>query len=212
MADGEAGARRKRFLGTPLGNAVVVVVTAAVIAAGVWALNASNREAPPGATAAADGVSQLDIELDGSGAPPKVGEPAPDFSGVTVDGRAVSLMDLRGKGVWIVFGETWCANCRAEAPDVRDVAADYADDVEVVSVYVGESSSAVTAYADRLGLVAPQIADPSSRIGAAYGVLGIPAHYFIDAGGVVRDIRVGILTPTQAEQQITALAAPTAAP
>ena len=33
--------------------------------------------------------------------------------------------------------------------------------------------------------------DPNNEIAEAYAVGAIPAHYFIDSAGVVKDIRVG---------------------
>jgi CSLREA domain-containing protein len=37
----------------------------------------------------------------------------------TVDGTKVSLSSYRGHPVWLTFGATWCAACKAEAPDIE---------------------------------------------------------------------------------------------
>jgi peroxiredoxin len=47
---------------------------------------------------------------------PRVGEPAPDFQLVLVDGTHIRLSDLRGQVVVLNFWATWCVPCRAELP------------------------------------------------------------------------------------------------
>ena len=75
--------------------------------------------------------------------------------------------------------------------------------VQVVAVYVGEGPSVVGGYVDRLGLTFTQVPDPQTKLAAAYGVMGVPAHFFIDASGVVRHTWVGVLSPTQMDEAIT---------
>ncbi|MGB3954771.1 MAG: TlpA disulfide reductase family protein, partial [Brooklawnia sp.] len=144
------------------------------------------------------------VEVEGLAAAPRVGAPAPGFTATAIDGSEVSLDALRGRPVWLVFVATWCSGCRAEMPDVQAAhQAAGADGVEVVAIYVGEDQSEVGPYAERLGLTFPQLPDPQTRLAASYGVLGVPAHFFIDADGVVRQTRVGILNPDQMTEAIS---------
>ena len=179
-------------------NIVVIVVTTAVILAGLWLVKGgwhSGGSATPSATAS--------VAPD-QGAP-AVGQPAPDFTATTVDGTAVTLSQLVGEPVWLMFGATWCADCRVEAPDVEAVAEEYAGRVQVVAVYVGETTSTVQPYAQRLGLTMPAVPDPDNALGDEYGVIGIPAHYFIDSAGVIKNIHVGAITQPSARSQLEAL-------
>jgi len=173
-----------------LRTVVVLAVTTAAILGGVWVVNTQLLD---------DGVSEVTLTGDTSGPAPAVGEAAPVFTAVDVTGGTVDLAALRGRPVWLVFGATWCSNCRAEVADIEAVAAARGDGVTVVAVYVGESADTVADYAARLGLTYAQVADPATELGSAYKVMGIPSHVFIDAAGIIREVRVGGLSEAAAE-------------
>lgn len=156
------------------------------------------------------------MDVEGAQRAPTQGDTAPAFAGTDIDSRQVSLTELRGRPVWLIFAATWCTGCRTEMPDVRDAVTAYGDDVQVVVVYVGESASAVRSYSDRVGNRGgdhggssgsglAEVADQSQEISAAYGVMGVPSHFFIDGDGVVREVHVGLLSPEQMTRSIEAL-------
>src|SRR5665647_2652833 len=60
------------------------------------------------------GTTAVELSGPGGGAAPKIGSPAQDFTGTTVDGKEVSLSSLKGHPVWLTFGASWCAACVAE--------------------------------------------------------------------------------------------------
>ena len=75
----------------------------------------------------------------------------------------------------------------------------------VLGVFISEDDATVRDYAGRVGLTYPAIADPNTDIASAYRVLGVPAHFFIDADGIIRSISTGTLTPQQMDESITGL-------
>ena len=188
-----------RFLAgsrTRLGTLIVMAVTGAVILALAFMVN------QPSATA---GVTAINVSAAASGAAPEVGKPAPDFQATLTDGTTVSLSSLRGTPVWLTFGASWCQPCRAENPDIVATAAKYPGRLKVVQVYISEDSAAVADYVKRVGIPYATIADPDTRLAAQYRILGIPSHFFIDADGVMQEIKVGSLDPTSMEAALAGI-------
>ena len=80
-----------------------------------------------------------------------------------------------------------------------------ADVVDVMAVYLSEDQRVAGDYARRLGLTFTQLPDPAAEISAAYGVRAIPAHYFVDGQGIVRDVAVGALSESQIDGHLDRL-------
>lgn len=178
---------RQRIRSSRFGTLVVLLVTAALVAAGAWLVN-GGREA--GAVAA--GTTVVTLPGTSTVPAPRVGAPAQDFTLATVDGKTVSLSQLRGKAVWIVFGASWCAACQAEVADVQAAYEKYGPQgLVVLGVNIDEGPDAVRSYASRVGTTYPVGADAQSAIADAYRVSAIPAHFYVDRTGVLREIRQG---------------------
>jgi cytochrome c biogenesis protein CcmG/thiol:disulfide interchange protein DsbE len=178
---------RQRIRSSRFGTLVVLLVTAALVAGGVWLVNGGRGDA---ATAA--GTTVVTLPGTSTVPAPRVGAPAQDFTLTTVDGKTVSLSQLRGKAVWIVFGASWCAACQAEVADIQAAYAKYAPQgLVVLGVNIDEGPDAVRAYASRVGTTYPVGADAQSAIADAYRVSAIPAHFYVDRSGVLREMRQG---------------------
>jgi peroxiredoxin len=175
------------------GTLLVLLVTAVLVAGAAFLLH---RPAPGAA-------APISVQEAGG---PLAGSPAIGFTAVTVDGKAFTLDSLRGHGVWLTFGASWCASCVAEAPDI-EAAYQRAKPrgVEVVEVFMNEEAPTVRDYQRRVGLTVTGIADPDSRITEAYRVLGIPVHYFIDSTGTIRTVRTGSMSPQEMDQELREL-------
>ena len=195
---GKEPAWRAKLRSSNFGQAAVVLVTAFAIAIAAWWV--VKPEEQDRVRAGTEAVSQ--VEVAGVQQPPAAGDSAPGFTATDIDGTPVSLEELRGKPVWLVFMATWCTGCRTEIPDIQGVVASRGDAVRVVVIYVGESRNTVSDYSKRVGNDFPEVVDQDQQISAAYGIMGVPTHYFIDAGGVVRQRHVGVLSPDAMTQAI----------
>lgn len=79
----------------------------------------------------------------GESLPAKVGEPAPDFEAVTLDGEPFRLSDLRGKHVVIATGAVTSPMCAFEVPAYNRLQDEFAaSDVVFYLLYTRESHAA----------------------------------------------------------------------
>jgi len=190
---------RERIRESKLGTFVVLGVTAAIVVTGAIL---ADRE-----TTDASGLQAISLSGPTKGDPPKVGAQAQDFTATTVDGKEVSLSSYKGTAVWLTFGASWCAACKSEAPDIEAAYQKHkAAGAVVLAVNISEDSETVRDYSDRVGLTFPAVADPDTRIASAYRVNGIPAHFFIDASGVLRSIKTGGQSAEQMDDELTKIA------
>ena len=118
----------------------------------------------------------------------RVGDAAPDFRLQTLDGRSVSLAELKGKVVMVHFWATWCPPCVEEIPSLDRLSRSLAgQDVAVLAVSVDEGgAAAVSAFLERQGLTLPVLLNPDRSVATSYGTLKFPETYLLDRGGVVR--------------------------
>ena len=117
------------------------------------------------------------------------GQPAPDFTAVDPDGKAVALSDLKGKVVYMDFWASWCGPCRREMPASRELQERFADEKDVVFLYVSiDDSEAAWRQAmeqEQLGGVHLFSQGWQSAAPVAYGVEGIPSYFLIHKDGTI---------------------------
>jgi len=187
---------RERLRGSRAGTLVVLAVTAALVMGGAFLVTRPDK--------AAAGTTAVTVPKNDDSPAPKVGAAAQDFTATTVDGKKVSLGAYKGHPVWLTFGASWCTACQAEAPDIEAAYKQFAaQGVVVLQVNISEDAAAAKDYSDRIGLTYQVVADPNSTIAGEYRVSAIPAHFFIDGGGVLRSMRAGGLAPDDMTAALT---------
>jgi peroxiredoxin len=138
------------------------------------------------------------------------GQPPPDFTATTFDGRQLTLSGLKGQAVLVNFFASWCTQCAHELPFMeQSYQRHHAAGFEIVAVNGLETGDGVAFY-HNLGLSFPAVHDPGNpgRISAAYSVTsGLPVSVFVDRSGRVDLIQLGALTPDLLEQEIQKLLA-----
>jgi len=136
------------------------------------------------------------------------GQPPPDFTATTLDGRQLTLSSLNGHPVLVNFFASWCTQCARELPFMeRSYQRHEAAGFVIVGVNGLESGDGVAFY-HRLRLTFPAVYDPGNpgRISLAYNVTSsLPVSVFVDRSGRVDLIQLGALTPDMLEQEIQKL-------
>jgi peroxiredoxin len=176
---------------------IILVVTGAAILAAAY-LSTPAKGNPTG------NGNFTPVSIDGQpiGAAPAVGVAAPDFMTATTNGTPLRLSDYRGKPIWLTFGASWCQPCRAENADLQAAYAANKDNITVIQVYMSEEASTVADYTGRVGIAYLTVPDPLERLANLYRIYGIPSHFFIDAQGVLRQIKIGTLDQTAMQAAI----------
>ena len=122
---------------------------------------------------------------------PKVGSLAPDFEATTLDGGTVSLEDLKGKPVLLLFWGTTCGACNANMPHVQAAFEARGEEVNFIAIETGSSNASVQQYVDNKGLGFTVALGKGSTAPTDYKVMYIPMTFFIDSHGIIQGKQVG---------------------
>jgi cytochrome c biogenesis protein CcmG, thiol:disulfide interchange protein DsbE len=137
---------------------------------------------------------------------PLLGRQAPPMVITTFAGERVALADLRGQAVVVNFWASWCAPCRVEAPLMAQAAREQAGQVAYVGVNIMDTEEGARRFITEYGIDYPNGLDPNNYWARQFGVSGVPATFFIDADGVIREAALGpILSPTQLARHLAAV-------
>jgi thiol-disulfide isomerase/thioredoxin len=119
-----------------------------------------------------------------------VGKPL-DISFTAVDGRKVSLADLKGKVVLIDFWATWCGPCVAEVPTVKATYDKYhAAGFEIVGISLDDSKEPLLRFIKEHQMSWPQYFDGkqwNNDISSRFGISGVPTEWLVDRKGILRN-------------------------
>jgi thiol-disulfide isomerase/thioredoxin len=113
---------------------------------------------------------------------------APDITGTTLSGRRLSLDSFRGSVLVINFWGSWCAPCRAEAPDLAALARNLGPrGVRFLGIDIRDDPVSADAFIQSFGVPYPSLNDPGDELALAFrGTVppaAIPTTLVIDRSG-----------------------------
>ena len=180
-------------------NWAVVAMIVGIIAIALWqATELKSRASHPDG---ADPGTGLTLR------PGETGIPLPEIQGRTIAGDTLSLHDLRGHVVVLNVWGSWCAPCRAEAPDLATVSKEtQVRGVRFVGIDVRDNAAAGRAFERNYAITYPSFDDENGLVLAQFtGIIpvsAVPSTLVVDRNGVIRAREVGRVDGTTLRGQI----------
>src|SRR5579859_397042 len=119
---------------------------------------------------------------------------APDFTLETLDGKSMTLSELRGKAVLLNFWATWCGPCKIETPWLVELQKQYGSQgLQVIGVAMDDSGKDdIAKFAQEMGVNYPVLLGKEA-VGEEYGgVPALPESFFIGRDGKIVDRIIGL--------------------
>lgn len=114
----------------------------------------------------------------------------PPFAVTTLDGKRVSMDDLKGKVVLIDFWATWCRPCLQELPHVRDIANKFrGQPLFILSVSLDYDEKKWKDFVTKNEMTWSQYRDGAFHgpVAKTFEVESIPDMFTVDSDGVLQD-------------------------
>jgi len=108
-----------------------------------------------------------------------IGNLAPDFEALTLGGETLHLSELRGKTVLINLFASWCGPCRAETPELVELANDESIDLLVIGLNVGETPAVIETYRLDFNVSYPLLPDADARLTEIYRPIVLPNKTYL---------------------------------
>ena len=122
---------------------------------------------------------------------------APEIVLQDLQGKTVKLSDYRGKVVVLNFWASWCPPCKAEMPDLDQIAAELSVDQFGILLAVNmtegsrETESKARAYIEDNRFSMRVLLDEDGNAADAYSITSIPTTFIIDQEGRIKNYIVG---------------------
>jgi len=129
-----------------------------------------------------------------------------DFKLKDLDGKELSLSDLKGKNVFLNFWATWCPPCKAEMPEIEKLYQETKDsDLVIVSIEIGEPLGTVKSFIDTNKYSFKVLLDSDQSVASKYNIASIPTSYFINKDGNIVSKKMGSMNIDEMKGYIKAL-------
>ena len=125
---------------------------------------------------------------------------APNFTLKTLKGESITLSDLRGTPVMVVFWRIACPSCEYQKPFIQALYdTEPKAPLEILSINIGDKALAVSQYAASSNMTFPILLDTGGKVTQAYGIPGVPVTIFIDINGIMQAYKIG---PFQSQKEL----------
>jgi peroxiredoxin len=137
---------------------------------------------------------------------PQIGEKAPNFNLLGLDGKSHQLSDYKGKVVVVNFWGTFCPPCKEEMPALQRQYDNWGQqDVAFLEVNLDKNKVTVQSFMDQYHLSLPIVLDTKEEVRKLYGVSEYPTTFFVQPDGKIAAKKVGEMQESYIEQTIASL-------
>lgn len=148
------------------------------------------------AAVAAISLARPALALFAGGGGIKEGDPAPMFSGQTIDNQKIDFAQLKGKKVVVLdFWSIYCASCIEEMPRLIELHNEFKDKgLMVIGVNLDSfGTHRVVKFMDGMEnkIIFPVIIDKTRQVATSFNAMVLPTTLVIDAAGKIRFYHVG---------------------
>ena len=119
----------------------------------------------------------------------KVGDPCLDFTLELIDGRTVTLEELKGQIIMLQFTASWCSVCRREMPFIEnDIWFPFKEKgLVLIGVDRDEPFDTVVKFAEEMKITYPLALDPRAKVfqNFAHKEAGVTRNIIVDKNGKI---------------------------
>lgn len=131
---------------------------------------------------------------------------ATDFKLKDLNGKDISLSDLKGKKIFLNFWASWCPPCEAEMPDIEKLYQETkGSDLVIIAVNLGEEPKTVKSFIDSNKYNFKVLLDEDQSVAIKYNITAIPTSYFVDKEGNIVSKKIGAMTYEEMKGYIESL-------
>ena len=119
----------------------------------------------------------------------EVGDKAPDFELVDLEGNKHRLSDYQGEGVFLNFWGSWCGPCKTEMPFMEKLSKEFdGQGVHILALNIKDTKLKAETFRDQYELTFPIARDTDESVRRAYNVIPLPTTILINKDGIIEDI------------------------
>jgi len=130
--------------------------------------------------------------------------PAPDFELLNVRGETVKLKTFKNKIIVLTFWTSWNPAAQDQVVILENYFQEIKSSQDIVLLTINnmEDKSIVLNFIRRGEYSLPVLLDEEGKVGELYGITTLPATFFINKDGKIKEIYIGVLNKEEIKDRV----------